>query len=155
MKKQIYTIVCLCLSLTMLSCNGNKQKENGLAAEQNAKNATEVVDMHNAENSLDYWGTYVGTFPAADCPGIDMTLVINKDKSYTWDYKYLERDATFQEKGTYTVEGNIMTLTDKDGQVSYFKVEEGQIRKLDNEKKQITGDLADMFILKMKQTAAE
>ena len=67
----------------------------------------------------------------------------------------MERDATFQGKGTYTVEGNIMTLTDKDGQVSYFKVEEGQIRKLDNEKKQITGDLADMFILKMKQTAAE
>lgn len=36
--------------------------------------------MHNAENSLDYDGTYTGTFPAADCPGINMTLTIKKTR---------------------------------------------------------------------------
>lgn len=152
MKKILYTAACLCISVALSSCNNSsKSKTDGQTAEQTSDATTETVDMHNAENSLDYWGTYTGTFPAADCPGIDMTLVINKDKSYTWDYKYLERDASFQEKGTYTVEGNTMTLTDEKGNLSYFKVEEGRMKKLDNEQKPITGELADMYILKKKQ----
>ena len=41
-----------------------------------------------------------------------------------------------------------MTLTEKEGQMSYFKVEEGQLRQLDNDKQPITGELEAMYILK-------
>ena len=39
------------------------------------------MDMHTAEISLDYYGTYKGTLPAADCPGINVTLTLNKNKT--------------------------------------------------------------------------
>ena len=64
------------------------------------------------------------------------------------EYDYIERDGKFKEQGNYTVEGNLMTLTEKEGQMSYFKVEEGQLRQLDNDKQPITGELEAMYILK-------
>ncbi len=43
--------------------------------------------MHNAENSLDYDGTYTGTFPAVDCPGINMTLTIKNTETFGVDIR--------------------------------------------------------------------
>ena len=62
MMKKLFILACVCLLIT--SCNSNSKNTNDSAI------STETTDMHNAENSLDYDGTYTGTFPAADCPGI-------------------------------------------------------------------------------------
>ena len=35
-----------------------------------------ISDGHDASNALDYQGTYRGTIPGADCPGIDVTLEV-------------------------------------------------------------------------------
>ena len=102
MMKKLFILACVCLLIT--SCNSNSKNTNDSAI------STETTDMHNAENSLDYDGTYTGTFPAADCPGINMTLTIKKDKTFELISEYIDRqDATFKEYGTYSVEGNIMT----------------------------------------------
>ena len=74
MMKKLFILACVCLLIT--SCNSNSKNTNDSAI------STETTDMHNAENSLDYDGTYTGTFPAADCPGINMTLTIKKDKTF-------------------------------------------------------------------------
>ena len=73
------------------------------------------VDMHDAESSLDYQGTYTGVFPAADCPGIDMRLTLKEGRTYSLHMKYLDRDSEFDEKGAYKVKGNLLTLTPMDG----------------------------------------
>ena len=62
--------------------------------------------------------------------------------------KYLERDSEFDEKGTYKVKGNLLTLTPMDGQPEYYKVEENQVRKLDADKQPVTGALAENYVLK-------
>ena len=62
MMKKLFILACVCLLIT--SCNSNSKNTNDSAT------STETTDMHNAENSLDYDGTYTGTFPAADCPAI-------------------------------------------------------------------------------------
>ena len=112
---------------------------------------TEVADMHNAENALDYDGTYTGTFPAADCPGINITLTLNKDKTFTLVSEYIDRkDATFTDKGNYTIEGNLITLqngTEK----NYYKVGENTLTALDRDKQEITGELAEHYILHKQQ----
>ena len=46
----------------LTACGGNSRQ----------KTTAGVPDMHNAENALDYQGTYKGVFPAADCPGIEI-----------------------------------------------------------------------------------
>lgn len=54
MMKKLFILACVCLLIT--SCNSNSKNTNDSAI------STETTDMHNAENSLDYDGTYTGTF---------------------------------------------------------------------------------------------
>lgn len=137
--KKLFILACVCLLIT--SCNSNPKNTNDSAT------STETTDMHNAENSLDYDGTYTGTFPAADCPGINMALTIKKDKTFELISEYIDRqDATFKEYGTYSVEGNIMTLINGEDK-QYYKVGENTLTALNQDKQAITGELADHYIL--------
>ena len=141
MKKKLFMFVCSCALLTACS---NSEKKSGEAD----KASVEVSDMHNAEISLDYEGTYKGVFPAADCPGIETTLTLNADKTFALHQVYIDqKDGTFDEKGTYTVEGDLLTLQVEGGETSYYKVEENRLRLLDADKNEITGELAENYIL--------
>ena len=139
--KKIYMMACLTLMLA--ACTNQQQKK----SEESTKTDL-IADIHNAENALDYEGTYKGTFPAADCPGIETTLTLNNDRTFTLDSKYIDRNQTFNESGKYTLKGNLLTLVSNDGEKEYYKVEENRLRKLDRDKKKITGDLAGYYILK-------
>lgn len=137
--KKLFVLVCACLLIT--SCNSNKNNADDSA------NATEAVDMHNAENSLDYAGVYTGTFPAADCPGIKTTLTIKKNNNFELVSDYIDRpNATFKDFGTYSVDGNIMTLVNGNDK-QYYKVGENTLTALDQDKQAITGELAEHYIL--------
>ena len=141
MKKKLFMFVCSCALLTACS---NSEKKSGEAD----KASVEVADMHNAEISLDYEGTYKGVFPAADCPGIETMLTLNADKTFALHQVYIDqKDGTFDEKGTYTVEGDLLTLQVEGGETSYYKVEENRLRLLDADKNEITGELAENYIL--------
>lgn len=103
-------------------------------------------DGHNAANSLDYMGTYKGTFPAADCPGINVELTLNQDSTYSCSMQYIDRDSTFKQDGKYMVDKNTLILTsDKD--TTYYKVGENMLMKLDNQGNPITGDMASKYQL--------
>ena len=148
MKKKLYLAAAFCMIIAT-GCTNNKKSAN---SDNVVANTMQVADMHNAETSLDYFGEYKGTNPAADCPGIEVTLIFNKDRTYTQKYIYLERkDGEFNETGTFKVEGNILTATSKNGEKSYYKVEEGRIVILDADKQPITGALADMYVLKQEK----
>ena len=143
MKKNL---LILAAALALVACGGNAPKKTA-AAETQATTA-EAPDMHTAETSLDYLGTYEGTLPAADCPGIQTTLTLNPDGTYKVHLKYIDRDSEFDEKGAFTVKGNLLTLTPSDGgQPEYYKVEENGVRRLDAEKQPVTGPLAENYIL--------
>ena len=143
--KKIFMLACACLLIA--ACNSNKKSTDNTTIVAD----TEVADMHNAENALDYDGTYTGTFPAADCPGINITLTLNRDKTFTLVSEYIDRkDATFTDKGNYTIEGNLITLqngTEK----NYYKVGENTLTALDRDKQEITGELAEHYILHKQQ----
>ena len=104
--------------------------------------------MHSAEISLDYEGTYKGVLPAADCPGIETKLTLNSDKTFTLHSVYIDKNTTFDEKGTYTVKEDLLTLQEEGGELSYYHVGENHLRKLDMDKKEITGELAEHYVLK-------
>lgn len=96
-------------------------------------------------------GTYVGTLPCADCPGIRQELTINSDKTYTLSVKYLDRDEVPVRhlKGKFTIKDSIITLLQpSDGGKYYYKIEKGVVRYLGADKKPFTGKLAKMYILK-------
>lgn len=60
-------------------------------------------------------GTYAGTIPCADCPGIDTRLVLEPGGRYTLHQSYRERDARFDETGTWSAKpGGKAILLDPD-----------------------------------------
>ena len=96
-------------AVALASCGGN-------APRRSAQQETGAFkpDIHNAETSLDYRGTYQGVLPAADCPGIETTLTLKPDGTYSLHEEYLERDARFDAEGAYTLHGNLLTLEGSD-----------------------------------------
>lgn len=142
--RKIYMMVCVAMLLA--ACGSQQQKKN----EEPNNERIRIGDMHNAEISLDYEGTYKGVFPAADCPGIETTLTLNPNKTFTLNSEYIDRNLFFNESGNYTVKGNLLTLITGNGEREYYKVEENRLRKLDMDKKEVTGELAEHYILKKK-----
>lgn len=55
-------------------------------------------------------GTFKGTLPCADCPGIDTTLVLDADGTYTLDTVYQGKPGTFSTDGTWTTEAGDTTV---------------------------------------------
>ena len=148
-------LLILSVAGALVSCGGNLRKTatTGSAACETVTATTGTTsDGHTAETSLDWPGTYEGTLPAADCPGIETTLVLAADGSYTLRMEYLERNTAFDEKGTFRVEGNLLTLVPSDGgQPGYYRVEENRLRHLDADRQPITGELADHYVLQKKK----
>ena len=80
--------------MLLVACGNGSKANKGTGID---RTSTKIIDTHNAEISLDYEGTYKGVFPAADCPGIEITLILNKDKTFTLHSVYIDRDSSFDE----------------------------------------------------------
>ena len=77
------------------------------AADDHATDVLREVDNSPAPEGLDvraFAGSFKGTLPCADCPGIDSTIELKGDGSYATHDVYQERDASFDSTGTWTVE---------------------------------------------------
>jgi heat shock protein HslJ len=91
-----------------------------------------LPDTHNSRNSLDWAATYEGVGPCADCPGIVMSLTLDKDGSYTLVSRYIDRPAPPSvNRGTFTwqASGNAITLDAGSGGAQYA-VREGSLAAL-------------------------
>lgn len=109
---------------------------------------------HNSRNAIDWAGTYTGTLPCADCPGIATTVTLRSDGSYRMEMVYLERNvAPFVEEGSciWLPDGNTIACSKDDcskGREQRYLVGKNRLILLDGEGRRITGDLADRFVLK-------
>lgn len=149
MKKLLIIALIAAMFQGCSSCNKNSPLKEG---ETVITKTTVVTDGHNSRNSLDYWGTYRGTIPCADCDGIQMKITLNRDGSYIFHSTYLGKPSRqeVEARGTYTWNsaGNTITLSGITDSPSQFRVGENTLTMLDMEGNRITGDLADQYILK-------
>jgi len=92
-------------------------------------------------------GTFDGTLPCADCPGIDTHLVLAVDGTYTISETYRERSApALTGDGTWTVEENNQRLrldpnSKSDNDRLFAILSQDEIRQLDMEGKPIDSTL--------------
>ncbi|MEC3880941.1 copper resistance protein NlpE N-terminal domain-containing protein [Parapedobacter sp. 10938] len=110
-------------------------------------NSENADPAHNSMNSVDWAGTYQGTLPCADCPGIRYTLTLKDDETYVLKTRYLEKgDSVFTESGAFAWDenGGKITLADRGEK---FHVGENKLFHLDMEGNRITGSLAEHYIL--------
>lgn len=107
------------------------------------------IDEHNSKTSIDWVGTYEGVLPCADCEGIKTTLTINKDETFTLSQEYLNKNFKLEDKGKleWSKDGGSIKITTKENGNFNYKVGENKLFSLDQEGKEITGSLADKYVL--------
>lgn len=121
------------------SCSSNKMNKEE-QQEENSK--IEVSD------ELNYWGTYTGILPAADCPGIEVTLDLNKDNTFQSKFIYQERNVTFEDQGLYTFSSDsILTTIGENEDTVYYKVTNNHLKMLDQYKNEIPDEIGTLYIL--------
>ncbi len=100
-------------------------------------------------NEKDVAGLYEGVIPAADCPGIKITLMLRDNGRYTMNSDYLECDTSFTESGEYSVAGDTVSLSAIDGKAfAYRFIKSGSaLRMLDADGNAIDGVVKDNYTL--------
>lgn len=108
------------------------------------------TEEHNAQNSLDFQGVYMGILPCADCDGIETTIELGPGNAYTLTTVHLKNGDETTRTGTGTFKwndaGNIITLEQESLPNQYF-VAESMLYHLDMEGNRIVGELEDKYIL--------
>ena len=79
--KKLISAMALVVALLSTACSGG-----GNTAPAPREAAAPTTDTA-------YCGTYQGTLPAADCPGIKTVLTIAADSTYTLSSQYIDRQA--------------------------------------------------------------
>lgn len=100
-----------------------------------------------------YEGTYTGTMPCADCSGIHTEITVNKNEytiKRTYEGKGNDMENVFIEKGTYAWDKNKSILTFDAAETEKYKVRNNTLIALDIDGNEVTGPLADMYVLKKK-----
>lgn len=92
-------------------------------------------------------GVYTGDLPCTDCEAIATVLTLTADEGYTLEYVYVGKSPeAFSKIGSWKLKDEELNLSGLDYK---FKVENKQLRQLDLSGKEIKGELADQYILKL------
>lgn len=144
MKRMIWMML---LMGVLLSCSSSKQNHNENVVVDTQE---QVIDGHNARNSLDYQGVYTGTIPGYSSKAVNIVIVLT-DREYTLRMTPLKENAeTIVQKGAYIWDksGSIITLVGVKGTPAKYFVGENQLRQLDANSKQHVGKDASHYILR-------
>lgn len=109
-----------------------------------------AADTVNTGNE-NYYGTYEGTLPCADCGGIKTTLKINSDTTYELRSEYLgKKDGVFEKNGVYNMLGeNIIELVPpSSGNRTYYKILDGALVLSDSVGTLDDSELVEYYVLR-------
>jgi len=109
----------------------------------------------NSQTSVDWAGTYFNVLPCASCEGIETWVTLNPDGSFQLKTNYLglndAREEIFTGKFEWDPSGSFVQFKGLIGDApGKYKVGENRIWHLDQDGKQIKGELADRYILHKK-----
>jgi len=149
-------LTCVLLA-GMIACSQHPERKEDRTSdrEEVSIQSGPVTDSDNSRNSLDWSGVYEGTLPCADCEGIETSITLLDDLTYTRTRVYLGRDDqifTDQGKFTWDDRGSEITLVGEDGSTQRYQVGENVLFYLDREGNRIEGDLAERYRLEKNRT---
>ena len=137
-------LIIIAVAFVAVACNNKQSKTNAGTADSTV---VTVVEGNN------FYGTYEGTLPCADCEGIKTVLTLNEDTTYDLKSEYLGKEnAVFEESGVYNLlAGNVVELvTPSSGNKTYYKIQDGAVALSDASGVLNEGELAEFYILKKK-----
>lgn len=109
-----------------------------------------AIDMHVANNSLDWQGVYTGILPCTDCNGIQTVLILFKDMTYSMKKIHIGKsDPNYPSNGKFSWCKNGTTIEIKDSlNISYFLVAENALVKTSSCMNIFSENTNDSFVLK-------
>lgn len=150
MKNNLMIFAVMSLAL-MTSCNGNKTAQD--VVNNDSVNVTDTAVNENVDLAS-VAGTYEGTLPAADCPGIKTVLTINADKTYELKQDYIDRkDGHDEASGVLELlDGNVLMLVrPSSGEHTFYKVKDDKsIIMTDSLGNEPEDDMAKLYVLTKK-----
>lgn len=152
MKRKLIVLTVGALAV-LSSCTEKKTTANATG-----KDSTSVVDTTATDdNYVDLAavsGTYEGTLPAADCPGIKTVLTIKADSTYQLQQDYIDKKNGHDEaSGVFKVlDGKrLMLIRPSSGEQTYYKVKDNNsIVMTDSLGVEPEGETAKLYVLKKK-----
>lgn len=152
MKRKLIVLTVGALAV-LSSCTEKKTTANATD-----KDSTNVVDTTATDdNYVDLTavsGTYEGTLPAADCPGIKTVLTIKADSTYQLQQDYIDKKNGHDEaSGVFKVlDGKrLMLVRPSSGEQTYYKVKDNNsIVMTDSLGVEPEGETAKLYVLKKK-----
>lgn len=131
-------LIFLFIAGSILSCNQRQEAEEAPEKDTNA----EQINIHLP-------AMYTGTLPCADCPGIDYRLIIEENRFVEINHYRDRTPGRFEETGNWTVSGDTLSLLKPDNQNprKRFLLSKEKLTMLDMQNQEVTGDLADMYVL--------
>lgn len=152
MKRKLIVLTVGALAI-LSSCTEKKTTANATD-----KDSTSVVDTTATDdNYVDLAavsGTYEGTLPAADCPGIKTVLTIKADSTYQLQQDYIDKKNGHDEaSGVFKVlDGKrLMLVRPSSGEQTYYKVKDNNsIVMTDSLGVEPEGETAKLYVLKKK-----
>lgn len=150
-KNLLFCGVVAALTLSLASCNSaTKGSDN---AEATADSVTvEAEPASAASAAFDKAGVYTGVIPCADCSGIETTLELRADGTYSLTEIYKDKkDGRFESSGKFQWDAaaSCITVGEGDDMISYI-VEGDHLIMLDRDGQRVTGELADHYVLTKK-----
>ncbi|MDR1161755.1 MAG: copper resistance protein NlpE [Tannerellaceae bacterium] len=143
--KKIYLL--LGIAILIASCN----TKSGSTKEENAVEEEEIIG-DTSMNALDVDGVYVGILPTASGEGMEVVVTLSGNtykKTVTYVGKSEEPIETVGEFIWDDASGPIITFVGEEAPNKYI-IGEDKLISLDMDGEVITGDLADMYVLKKK-----
>lgn len=148
MKK--FILAGLVLGVTFVSCKKSTETIPEISEEILAIEKGEVQDMqHSSKNSLDWFGTYDGLLPCADCEAIKTTITLTFEGKFVYTAEYLNKGFIVENSGEiiWSESGNKITLKDGESFNMQLKVVENALIQLDEDGNLIEGVLAEHYKL--------
>ena len=152
MKTKLIVLAISSLAI-MTSCTGKKTTPN--AADNDSANVVDTTASNKDNVDLaSVAGTYEGTLPAADCPGIKTVLTINADSTYQLKQDYIDKkDGHDEASGIFKVlDGKVLMLVrPSTGEQTFYKVKNANsIIMTDSMGVEPEGETAKLYVLKKK-----
>lgn len=148
-------IVLAISSLAILaSCTGKKTTPN--AADNDSANVVDTTASNKDNVDLaSVAGTYEGTLPAGDCPGIKTVLTIKADSTYQIEQDYIDqKDGHNEASGVFKVldDNVLMLVRPSSGEHTFYKVKADNIIVMtDSVGNEPEGEIARFYVLKKRK----
>ena len=153
MKKKLVLTAAVIAALSVGSCNS--KKTNAPETDQDSLSYAEKDSLDSNDFVLDsIAGTYEGTLPAADCPGIKTVLTLNADSTYQYSADYIDRkDGHDEASGVLQVlDGSVLMLVrPSSGEHTFYKVKDSKsVVMTDSLGNEAEGEMAKLYVLTKK-----